>query len=131
MRKKILTLLTLALLLNAGSSFAEPLNDTAYANIIKEILLKNKVIGEEKQLTQVKIKYSIAGAADYIANYTGGNMERHDRKVTFNLDLENSHGQLRYYSCNLTVLVPSPGVYDGSQLSSCEFRGLELYNLKN
>jgi hypothetical protein len=123
--KKLTAVLIAILAFNITASskaLAKDISDEEYGDLIKAILVKNQVIEQESQVSNILLKYTMASAADDLANLSGGNTYTQDRKVQFKVDLLQTDGQYRIYTCNLTVKVQSNNDFAGSKLSSCEFR---------
>lgn len=131
--KKLTAVLIAILAFNLTTSpkaLAKDISDEEYSDLIKAILVKNQVIEQESQVSNVLLKYTMASAADDLANLAGGNTYIQDRKVQFKVDLPQTDGQYRIYTCNLTVKLQNNNDYTGSKLSSCEFRQIAftMYN---
>jgi hypothetical protein len=126
--KKVNGLLFVILSLNfmlTSIAQAKDLSDEDFGNLVKAIMVKNQIVTEESQISSVQVEYTMASAAADLANIGNQDSQIYGRKVKFQADLEQSLGQIRNYTCNLTVKIQDRSDYSGTQLSSCEFKVAE------
>ena len=113
----LISVTTLFLSLSAsakGHSFTEE----DYSKMVKEILVKNNIVNQESQVTQIKIHKTVASLAFYIAGITSDSeVERHVRGVEFNA--QTIDGEVKRFTCNLLVEVRGESDFSGTHLEAC------------
>lgn len=125
---KIIKLLILGLMLNLMSfsiASAHHLSDEDYGAIVKSILVKNQIVQDDLQISNMRVSKNLASLAGALTNLNSPNQEIHSRIVTFRVDFSQTHHEIRNYKCNLNVEINNSN-FEGTQLSSCEFTGFQI-----
>lgn len=102
------------------------LSDQDCRELTAAIMVKNKIVVQQSDISNVNVRKNISSLAFEITNLhsgqkAGGNKDLYSRQVEFTATTDS---EIRSYSCNLIVQVQGNDITNGTHLESCKYTSI-------